>query len=187
VPSPKGDLVSVGFLSRHCRAGLWILTFLPGLVCRKDLWSDGTGSLSDLPALPRRFQSCLTTKPRPLTLRLSAAGGSRLYSLAMLSCGRNPGAHRSLWVALGFFCCALIVCAGVAQVGHFHSDGQSVQSDCALCHTVHVAVQPLIPQTWAPPVRIVGKIPTAVDPLRLRHFSLFTLFSRPPPVDVAFA
>jgi hypothetical protein len=35
VASPKGDLVSVGFLSRHSRAGLWILPSLPGLVCGK--------------------------------------------------------------------------------------------------------------------------------------------------------
>jgi hypothetical protein len=45
VASPKGDLVSVGFLSRHSRAGLWILPSLPGLVRGKDLWSDGTGTL----------------------------------------------------------------------------------------------------------------------------------------------
>ena len=38
VPSPKGDLVSVAFLSRHFRAGLWILPSLPGLVCGNDLW-----------------------------------------------------------------------------------------------------------------------------------------------------
>jgi hypothetical protein len=32
---------------RHSRAGLWILSSLPGLVCGKDLWSDGTGTLLD--------------------------------------------------------------------------------------------------------------------------------------------
>jgi hypothetical protein len=37
VASPKGDLVSFGFLSRHSRAGLWILPSLPGLVCGEDL------------------------------------------------------------------------------------------------------------------------------------------------------
>jgi hypothetical protein len=35
VASPKGDLVSVAFLSQHSRAGLWILPSLPGLVCAK--------------------------------------------------------------------------------------------------------------------------------------------------------
>src|ERR1700686_5346502 len=54
-----------------------------------------------------------------------------LYSLTMLSCRSNQRTHRSLWVALGFLCCALIVCASVVQVGHIHADGQSVRSDCA--------------------------------------------------------
>jgi hypothetical protein len=47
VASPKGDLVSVGFLSRHFRAGLWILPSLPGLVCRKDLWKPGDEKYPD--------------------------------------------------------------------------------------------------------------------------------------------
>ena len=40
VPSPKGGLASVAFLSRHFRAGLWILPSLPGLVCGNDLWPE---------------------------------------------------------------------------------------------------------------------------------------------------
>jgi hypothetical protein len=48
VPSPKGDLVSVGFFSRHSRAGLWIVPSLPGLVCGEDLWADGTGGLLEV-------------------------------------------------------------------------------------------------------------------------------------------
>jgi hypothetical protein len=39
VASPKGDFVSVAFVSRHSRAGLWILPSLSGLVCGKDLGS----------------------------------------------------------------------------------------------------------------------------------------------------
>jgi hypothetical protein len=39
VPSPKWDSVSVGFRSRHSRAGLWILPSLSGLVCGRDLRS----------------------------------------------------------------------------------------------------------------------------------------------------
>ncbi len=41
VASPKGDLVSVAFLSRHFRAGLWILPSLAGLVWGNNLWPDG--------------------------------------------------------------------------------------------------------------------------------------------------
>ena len=43
VASPKGDLVSVSLLSRHSRAGLWILPSLAGLVCGRT----GCGTLLD--------------------------------------------------------------------------------------------------------------------------------------------
>jgi hypothetical protein len=99
----------------------------------------------------------------------------------------NPKTNHSLWVALGFFCCALLVFTGIVQVGHTHADGQAVQSDCALCHTAHVVVQPSIPQSLPHTVRIVATISTALQPIRPRHFSAFSLFTRPPPVDIAFA
>jgi hypothetical protein len=90
-------------------------------------------------------------------------------------------------VALGFLCCALIVCASILQVGHIHPDGQAVQSDCALCHTAHLVIQPSIPQSVPPIVRVVAAIATQVQPVHPRHYSLFSLFTRPPPVDIAFA
>ena len=68
----------------------------------------------------------------------------------MLSARPNQRARHTLWVALGFLCCALIVCASILQVGHIHPDGQAVQSDCALCHTAHLVVQPSIPQSLPP-------------------------------------
>jgi hypothetical protein len=104
----------------------------------------------------------------------------------MLSRGRNPEARRSLWRVLGFLCCALIVCAGIAQVGHIHPGGPSTYADCALCHTVHVAVQPVIPHALAPAVWIAGELTAAVGRLQLRNDYRYSLFSRPPPVDVAF-
>jgi hypothetical protein len=122
-----------------------------------------------------------------LALCLLSCAVSGLYSLTMLGSGLNRGARRSLWVALGFLCCALVVCAAIVQVGHTHPDGQAVQSDCALCHTAHIVVQPSIPQSVAPTVRIVAAIATALQPVRPRHFSVFSLFTRPPPVDIAFA
>lgn len=118
-------------------------------------------------------------------LRFCAVFG--LYSLTMLSCGLNQRARHSLWVALGFLCCALIACAAIVQVGHVHPDGRAVQSDCALCHTAHVVVQPAIPQSLPPSVFVVAAILAALQPIRARHFSVFSLFTRPPPVDIAFA
>src|SRR6267154_4504474 len=103
----------------------------------------------------------------------------------MLSCRSDQRTHRSLWVALGFLCCALIVCAAIVQVGHTHVDGQAIQTDCALCHTAHVAVQPLIAQSVPHTVRVVAAVSVPPQPIRLKHFSIFSLFTRPPPVLTA--
>ncbi len=105
----------------------------------------------------------------------------------MLSARPNQRARRTLWVLLGFLCCALIVCASTVQVAHIHPGGQAVQSDCALCHTAHVVIQPSIPQPVAPTVRVVAAITAELQPVHPRHHSVFSLFTRPPPVDVAFA
>jgi hypothetical protein len=105
----------------------------------------------------------------------------------MLGRSLNPRTRHSLWAVLGFLCCALIVFSGVVQVGHTHADGQAVQSDCALCHTAHVVVQPPIPQPLPRKVQVVARISATLQPIRPRLFSLFSLFTRPPPVDIAFA
>ena len=91
------------------------------------------------------------------------------------------------WVALGFFCCAFIVFAATVQVGHIHPYGQTVQSDCALCHTAHVVVEPPVPQSLPHTIRIIAAVAMPLEPVRARRFSLFSLFTRPPPVDIAFA
>jgi hypothetical protein len=105
----------------------------------------------------------------------------------MLGRTLHPRTRHSLWAVLGFFCCALIVFSGIVQVGHTHANGQAVQSDCALCHTAHVVVQPPIPQSLPRTIWIVARISTAPQPIRPKRFSAFSLFTRPPPVDVAFA
>src|ERR1700677_4257758 len=105
----------------------------------------------------------------------------------MLKSSLKPRVRRSLWIAVSFFCCALLAFTGIVQAGHTHPDGQTVQSDCALCHTAHLVVQPAIPQSLPPSVLIVAAILAALQPVRSRHFSIFSLFTRPPPVDIAFA
>jgi hypothetical protein len=105
----------------------------------------------------------------------------------MPSSRSNQRTQHSLWVALGFLCCALVVCAAIVQIGHTHVNGQSMQTDCALCHTAHVVVQPLIPQSLPHIVQVVAAIPVPPQPIRLKHFSIFSLYTRPPPVDIAFA
>jgi hypothetical protein len=105
----------------------------------------------------------------------------------MLNSSLKPGIRRSLWIAVGFFCCALLAITGVVQAGHSHTDGQAFQSDCALCHTAHLVVQPSIPQALPHRVWIVEAIAAPLQPIRLRHISVFSLFTRPPPVNLAFA
>ena len=71
VPSPKGDLVSVAFFSRHFRAGLWILPSLPGLVCGKDLGSDGAGTFGGSNSLTACLNKGVQSSPVWLTTQFS--------------------------------------------------------------------------------------------------------------------
>jgi hypothetical protein len=98
---------------------------------------------------------------------------------------RNLRTRHLLWVVLGFFCCALITFGGIVQVGHAHADGQAVQSDCALCHTAHLVVQPAVPHSLPRTVLVVARVSTALQPIRARIFLVFSLFTRPPPVQTA--
>jgi hypothetical protein len=105
----------------------------------------------------------------------------------MLGRSLNPKIRHSLWVAVGFLCCALIAFGAIVQVAHTHANGQAVQSDCALCYTAHAIVQPSAPQSLPHKVRIVATVSAALQPVRRKRFSAFSLFTRPPPVHIAFA
>jgi hypothetical protein len=105
----------------------------------------------------------------------------------MLGRNLNQKSAHSLWVSVGVLCCALLVLAGIVQAGHIHRDGQAVQSDCTICHTAHVVVQASIPQSLPRPVRIVAMISPALEEIRPKPLPVFSLFTRPPPVDIAFA
>ncbi len=100
---------------------------------------------------------------------------------------RNARGCHAVWVALALFCCALITFTAMVQVEHMHLDGQTVQSDCAVCHAAHVVVQPPLSQSLPHTVWVVAPLTTALPPIRPRYFSVFSLFTRPPPVDIAFA
>jgi hypothetical protein len=98
---------------------------------------------------------------------------------------RNLTRRHLLWVVLGFFCCALITLGGIVQVAHTHADGQAIQSDCALCHTAHLVVQPAVPQALPHTAFVVASISTASQPIRAQVFFVFSLFTRPPPAQTA--
>lgn len=92
-----------------------------------------------------------------------------------------------LWVMLGFFCCALITLGGIVQIVHTHTDGQRIQSDCALCHTAHLVVQPAVPQPLPHRVFVAARISTAPQLIRAQFIFVFSLFTRPPPGQTANA
>jgi hypothetical protein len=98
---------------------------------------------------------------------------------------RNLRTRHSLWVVLGFFCCVLIALGGIVQLVHTHPDGQAIQSDCALCHTAHLVVQPAVSHSLPCTVLVVARVSTAPQPKRAQFFFVFSLFTRPPPVFTA--
>jgi hypothetical protein len=73
------------------------------------------------------------------------------------------------------------------QIVHTHPDGQAVQSDCALCHVAHLVVQPSVPQLLPRTLPVAARVPTALQPVRAQFFFVFSLFTRPPPVQTANA
>jgi hypothetical protein len=99
----------------------------------------------------------------------------------------QPNTRRTLFLAVGFLCCALLALTGIVQVAHTHLDGQANSSDCALCHTAHLVVQPSIPQVLPHIVRVVATVASNSLPVHAKRFSVFSLFTRPPPVAIAFA
>jgi hypothetical protein len=96
---------------------------------------------------------------------------------------RNLRTRHLLWVVLGFFCCVLITLGGIVQVVHTHADGPAVRSDCALCQTAHLVVQPAVPHALPRAVRVVARVSTALQPRRAPFFFVFSLFTRPPPAQ----
>lgn len=102
----------------------------------------------------------------------------------MRNSARNSRAIHALRVALACFCCALITFASIIQVEHVHL---GAQSDCATCHAAHTVIAPPVPQSLPVTAWIVAAIIAALPFARARHSSQVSLFTRPPPVNVAFA
>ncbi len=95
--------------------------------------------------------------------------------------------RKPLWLAVSFLCIALVALAGVVQVAHTHADGRLDQPDCALCHTAHLVVQPSVPQSLPHLVWVEATAAVTPQPMSRQHLSVFSLYTRPPPVDLAFA
>jgi|ERR1700722_12137680 hypothetical protein len=95
--------------------------------------------------------------------------------------------RKPLWLAVGFLCIALVALTGVVQVAHTHADGRLGQPDCALCHTAHLSFQTSVPQSLPYTVWVEAPLAVTPQPMCRQHLSVFSLFTRPPPVDLAVA
>jgi magnesium-transporting ATPase (P-type) len=92
---------------------------------------------------------------------------------------------RSLFIAIGFLCIALVALMGIVQIAHTHA--QLGQTDCAVCHTAHLVIQPAVPQSLPHTVRVEATLAVTPQPIRRQHLSVFSLFTRPPPDQTAVA
>jgi hypothetical protein len=90
-------------------------------------------------------------------------------------------------LALALCCALLLVFGATIQIAHVHSTEGVSHAGCALCATAHVVISPAAPvavplaarQTTAPVVDL--------QPAFARRFSDFSLYTRPPPVEIAFS
>jgi hypothetical protein len=93
----------------------------------------------------------------------------------------------SLRMALGVLCCLLVAVAGVVQVAHTHLPGHAAQADCAFCYTAHLGVRFSVTYSLPALVLFVSPLVAAPKTARRKRYSMFSLFTRPPPVEAAFA
>jgi len=95
---------------------------------------------------------------------------------------------RHPWRIALVLCCALLLVFGATlQLAHFHTPADVSHSGCAVCATVHVVISPTAPVT-APLVARQTTTPVADQPTGFSHrFLDFSLYTRPPPVELAFS
>ena len=90
-------------------------------------------------------------------------------------------------IALALCCALLLIFGATIQVAHVHTAAELSHAGCALCATAHVVISPAAPV--AAPLAVIQRVTPVVDlqttlPQRFLDFSLYT---RPPPVDIAFS
>ncbi|MGD0445167.1 MAG: hypothetical protein ABSA39_14630 [Edaphobacter sp.] len=98
----------------------------------------------------------------------------------------RPKVQSSWRLLLALLCISLVVACGTIQVVHVHPQGD-IHSDCPLCVSAHVGVQVVEAPVVLHIAPIVSPVETLVAPPLKGSFSIFALFTRPPPVDFVLA
>jgi hypothetical protein len=89
-------------------------------------------------------------------------------------------------LALALCCTLLLIFGATVQVAHVHTAAEMSHAGCALCATAHVVVSPEAPMAAPLPVREMAPVDD-LQPEFARRFLDFSLYTRPPPVDIAFS
>jgi hypothetical protein len=101
----------------------------------------------------------------------------------------QPKDHSRLpWrIAVALGCTLLLLLCTTIQVAHVHTPADVSHSGCALCASAHVVIAP------AAPLTISVDVPQRATPLIDRQIKFahryvdFSLYTRPPPVAIAFS
>ena len=95
---------------------------------------------------------------------------------------------QSSWrLLLALLCVFLVVVTGTVQAVHAHPVGDISHADCSLCATAHVTAQVVEPPVTLFVTAVVTDVEAFVPPMRIKTFSTFALFTRPPPADTVLA
>jgi len=90
-------------------------------------------------------------------------------------------------VALALCCALLLVFGATVQIAHIHTAAGASHAGCALCVTAHVVISPAAPVTVPLPARQMAAPVVDLQPTFARRFLDFSLYTRPPPVALAFS
>jgi hypothetical protein len=100
--------------------------------------------------------------------------------------GKIHTGHR--WALVLAICCALLLIFGsTVQVVHVHSPEDVSHSGCSLCATAHLTVSPAAPVVVALALREQSVAVFDTEPLFAHALLDFSLYTRPPPVAIAFS
>jgi hypothetical protein len=99
----------------------------------------------------------------------------------------NEHGRRPWKIALALCCALLLVFGATVQLAHIHTAAGASHAGCALCATAHVVISPAAPMTVPLPARQMAVPVVDLQPTFARRFLDFSLYTRPPPVELAFS
>jgi len=96
--------------------------------------------------------------------------------------------ERHPWrLALALCCALLLVFGATIQIAHDHSVEGVSHTGCALCATAHAVISPATPATIPLAARQTTAPVVDLQPAFAHRLSDFSLYTRPPPVAIAFS